>query len=140
MICNYFSFFSFRSSEEFSVNAIMQYEIRTIFAARAARPPFTTEFFIYNWDPKKVTNGNKIIRIVVDNSLTTTDFGISAMIKKCSFLIIVWIYTIFLGLYESYLIIFNFSSPPSFVDFSNFLSFFVFFFHFFKKGIIIISK
>lgn len=62
------------------MNAITQYEIRTMLAARAARPPFTIEFLIYNWDPKKVTSGSRIIRTVVDNSFTTTDFGISAMI------------------------------------------------------------
>lgn len=79
---NYFSFFSFNSSDEFSVNAITQYEIRTMLAARAANPPFTIEFLIYNCDPKKVTNGSRIIRTVVDNSFTTTDFGMSAMIQK----------------------------------------------------------
>lgn len=51
-----------------------------MFAARAARPPFTTEFLIYNWEPKKVSKGNTIINTVVDKSFTTTDLGISAMV------------------------------------------------------------
>lgn len=51
-----------------------------MFAASAARPPFTTEFLMYNWDPKKVSRGNTIIKTVVDNNLTTTDLGISAMV------------------------------------------------------------